>query len=92
MQMNTAQTCVKRVWQAKSRIIRPLFNVESPNFTWTSMPTWSAAIPDMTSLAAFGRHLLKFEKQQKVPPLMGLGRSFSGAVFRLAQPIGGFLV
>ena len=42
---------------SKSRIIQLLFNLESPNFAGTSLPTDSAAIPDMTSPATSGRHL-----------------------------------
>ena len=36
MQFNTAQKCVKGVQPTKNRIIPRLFNIESPNLTWTS--------------------------------------------------------
>ena len=51
----------------KSRIIRPLFDRESPKLAGTSVPTHSIAIPDMTSPAAYGRHLSMFEKRPKMP-------------------------
>ena len=37
---NAIKYCVKRVWPAKSRIIRPLFQLELPNFTWTPTYLW----------------------------------------------------
>ena len=37
MQLNTAKKCIKWVRLAMSRLIRPLFNVESPNYTRTSI-------------------------------------------------------
>ena len=38
MQLNTSQKSVKLVLSAKSQIIWPLFNIESPNFTrWPSL-------------------------------------------------------
>ena len=40
-QLNTACKCIKRDQPATSRMIRPLCNVESPNFTRTSMSTES---------------------------------------------------
>ena len=56
MQLNTAQSTRKKlVRPAKSQIIRPLFNIESPNFARTSRPTCSAAKPDIT----------KFEERPK---------------------------
>ena len=47
--------------RANSRFIRPLFNVESPNFTMISMPAYSTSTPDMTSSATSGLHFSKFE-------------------------------
>ena len=74
MQLNTAQKGAKRVRPATSRIIRPLFNTESPNFTRIFMQTYSSATPNITSSATQGRHLSKFEKRPKMPPPMALDR------------------
>ena len=41
LQLNTAYKRVKLDQPATSRITWPMFNVESPNFTRTSMPTYS---------------------------------------------------
>ena len=57
-------TCVN-VCGCQRVIIRPLFNVESPNFTRTFMPTYSYATPDMTSAATSGRYLSRFEKNRR---------------------------
>ena len=40
-----------------SRISRERFDIESPNFTGTFIPTCSTSPPDMTSLASSGRKL-----------------------------------
>ena len=53
--------------RSKSRIIRPLFNRESPKPAGTSVPAQSKSIPDMTSPCASGRHLLRFENGAKCP-------------------------
>ena len=46
----------KRVRTAKSRIIQPLFNLESPNVSRKSVMIRATATLDMTSPAASGRH------------------------------------
>ena len=38
--INTAQKCIKQVQPAKSLLIQPRFNVESPNFIGISMLTY----------------------------------------------------
>ena len=53
---SAAKKWVKWVRPAKSLIVRPLFNLESPN-TGTPMPTYSTATLDMASPATSGRHL-----------------------------------
>ena len=40
-----------------SRISRELLDLESPNFTRASIPTYSTSTPDMTSLTTSGRKL-----------------------------------
>ena len=75
MQLNTAQMCAKRVRPANSQIIRPLLNLESPNSTQTSTPTYSTGQPDMTSPPIFGRHWSKSEKRPEMPPPTTLGRT-----------------
>ena len=45
--------------QSAPRMSREPFDIESPNFTWTSVPTYSTATPDMTSLSTSGRKLLR---------------------------------
>ena len=86
MQLHTAHKSVKRERPANSGIIRQLFNVQSPHFTWTSRPTYSSETPDMTSPAAFDRHLSKLKTAEN-PASDGFGPCFSGEAFRLAQPI-----
>ena len=48
-----------RSFDAKSapRISRKTFDLELPNFIWTSIPTLSTALPDMTSLSTSGLKL-----------------------------------
>ena len=61
--------------QTKSRVIWPLFNVESSIFTHTSMPTCSTEPPDMTTSATSGRHFSKFkETAEDVASYTALGR------------------
>ena len=74
------------------RISQERFDPESPNFRWTSIPTNSIVIPDMTSLAPFGRHLSKFDKTAENAASDGFLSNFSGAVCCLTQIIGGLLV
>ena len=50
----------------KSRIIRLLFNQESPRLAGTSVPIYSKALPDGTLPAASGPHLSEFEKRPKL--------------------------
>ena len=57
-----------------SQIFQPLFNPEPPHVPRTFRPSESAAAPDMTSPAAFDRHLLKFDKRPKMPPPMAFVR------------------
>ena len=61
----SAAKWVKRVQPAKSLIIRPLFNLELPNFSLTYIPTQRTAPLDMTSPANSVRHLSTFEKTAK---------------------------
>ena len=63
---------------AKSHIIRPLFNPESPNFARTSRPTLSAAMLDMASPTSSGQHLSKFEQRSKMLPSTASGRIAGG--------------
>ena len=72
-QLNTAQTCVKWVRSEKSRMIRSLFNVESPNFKLISMPIYYTVAPDKTSPASSDRHLSQFEQEN--PTNCGLRRN-----------------
>ena len=89
----TAQKCVKRVRSAHSRLIRPLFNIRSPNFTRISMPACYTATPVMTSSAASGRHFSKFEKAVENAASYALVSNFSGsgAAFCLPHQQVGFL-
>ena len=68
---------------AKRWIICQLFNVESPNFKRTSMPTYSTAKLHVMSPATSGWHLLKFEKNDWKCRYHGFGPNFSGAAFSL---------
>ena len=52
--------------RTKSRITRPLFNLESPRLAGTSAPTYSKPTPDMTSQVASSRHISKFEMRHKM--------------------------
>ena len=88
-QLNTAQKCIKRVRPATSRMIRPLFNTELPNFTLSSMPRHSTATPDMTS---FGRHFSQFENRLKMPIYFGFRSRFSGTAFCLPNQLVGCLL
>ena len=82
MQLNTAQKCIKRARPANDRIIRSLFNVESPHFVRISMQIYSTATSDMTSSATSGMHLLKFEtKMIENAASHGFVSNFSGATF-----------
>ena len=64
--------------------------IESPNFTGTSMPTCPTFTPDITSPTTSGRKLQR-KKQSKMPPQPALGRILVPQ--RLASPpIGGLLV
>ena len=75
-----------------SQIIRPLFNLESPNFTRKSKPTQCTVTPDMTPQATSGRHLSQFdEKRPKMPPPTVLGRILVARRFAY-PPIDGLLV
>ena len=82
---NTAQKCVELVRSAKSRIVRPLFNVESPNFTRTSMS--SSLQPHWIwrhQLLPVGIYPSKFRN-------VGFGSNFSGTAFCLPHQLMGFL-
>ena len=57
--------------KAAPGISRKPFDTESHNFTGTSIPTLSTAIPDITSLSTSGRKL--WGKQSKIPPPMASG-------------------
>ena len=74
-----------------SWIIRPLFNVESPNFTRSSMPTYSSATPDMTSPTTSGRHLSKFKKPAEIAASNGFGLNYSHVTFAWNNKLVGFL-
>ena len=88
MQLNTAQKCVKLARRKKSRIIRPLFSIESPNLARTSRPTYYTAASDMTPPAASVRQLSKFKKAENAAS-DGFGSNFSGAAFGLANQLVG---
>ena len=59
-----------------SKIIRPLFNADSPNVPRTSVPTSlpAMATADMTSPTTSDRQLSKFGKRTKMPLAAALGR------------------
>ena len=86
--LNTACKCVKGDQPAMGRIIRPMFNVESPNFTMPSMPTESTETLDTTSSDTSGWYLSKF---QKTAEHAGNGSNFSGAAFFLPHQLVGVL-
>ena len=66
------------------------FDVESPNFTGTPMPTGPTFASDMTSLTTSGRRLQR-KKKSKMPPQTALGQIL--VAWRFASPpIGGLLV
>ena len=71
--------------RSKSQIIRPLFNLDSPNVARTCMPALYTAKPDMTSPAASDRHLSKFEKTAENSASGGFESNFSSAAF--CQPL-----
>ena len=73
----------------RTQISGKQFDLESTNFTWTSILT---ATPDMTSPATSGRHLSQLDKRAEDAASDGFGWNFIGAAFCLAQPIGGLLV
>ena len=77
---------------AKSRIMRPLFDEESPNLTRISMPTYSTATQDMTTSATSGRHFSKFEKNDRKCRLLKLCVEFLWPGVLPAPPTGGLLV
>ena len=56
-------------WAARTSQER--FNLESPQSTWISIPTYSTATPDMTTLTTSGRKLSW--KLSKIWPLVVLG-------------------
>ena len=64
---------------------RERFDLESPNFTRTSPPTYAIATPDMTSPTTSGRHLSKLKKTAENPASDIFGSNFSGAAFCLAH-------
>ena len=92
MQLNTAKKCVKRVPPAKSRIIRPMFNVVSLNFARMSMPTKSTARPNITSSATSGRSQSKFWKTGENAASDGFESNSRGTAFCLRQPVDEVLV
>ena len=60
-----------------------VFKVESPDFTWTSVPICSTATSDITPSATSGRHLSKFEKTTGNAASGGFESNFSGVAFCL---------
>ena len=66
---------------SQSRIIRPLFNLESPNFARTSMPTENKAALNMTSPATSGQHLSKLQNTAENAASDGFRSNF----FRIVQ-------
>ena len=91
LQLNTACKYVKLDCPATSRIVKLLFNVQSPNFTGTSMPTYSTATLDTTSSATSGRHLSKLDKTAENAASDCFGSNFSAAAFRLPHQLVGVL-
>ena len=77
---------------AKSRIIRPLFNVKSQNCTWTSKLTYSTATPDMTSPAISVRCLSKFDKLPKMTHPTVWGQILVARRFASPSQLMGFLL
>ena len=84
-------TCVSRrrlrrssITKWGSLISQERFDLESPDFTGPSVPTYSTATPIMESSAASGRHISKFVKTaENVAAYDGFGSYFSGAAFCL---------
>ena len=71
---NAIQYCKKvgkTLRPAKSRIIQPLFRIESPNFIRTSTPTQFTTTSNMTSSTTCYQHFSQFEKQPKMQPPTG---------------------
>ena len=66
---NAFKYCTKsaqnRSGRPKSLIIRPVFNLESPKFAWTSIQTYYTALLDMTPPATSSQHLSTFELNAK---------------------------
>ena len=62
-------TCVHRrrsaITKLAARVSQEQSDLESPNFTQTSIPVWSIATPDITSPATSGRHFNEVEKRPK---------------------------
>ena len=62
LQLNTAQKVRRRGPTGnESNNSAPVFNMESPNFTRTSILAYARAASDMTSLATSGRQLSQFK-------------------------------
>ena len=82
------------ITKSAARISQERFDLESPSFTQTSMPTHSTATPDRASPAPFGRHLSTFAKNAPAENAASddFDPNFTGAAFFLAQPIGGIFV
>ena len=92
LQLNTVCKCIKQNQPAMSRITRYLFNVESPNFTRTPMPTESTGTRDMPSSINSGRDLSKFYKTVKNAAFDGFESNFNGAAFCLPRQLVGVLL
>ena len=60
------------------RISRKRFDLESPNFTQTSIPTLSTVVPDMTSFSTSGRKLQR--KTVENTAFNGFGWNFSRTI------------
>ena len=90
---NATKYCTKlcKTSAGDSRIFRPWFNIESPNFTWTSMPTQSTATLDMTS-QLFLVYIYRSSKKRPKCWLWRLWVEFLWCNVLPAPPVGGLLV
>ena len=66
MQPNTAHECARRLGPTWCRIVRLIFNPESPNLKRSSILACVIAMRDMTSLFSSGRQLSQFKIRPKL--------------------------
>ena len=67
-----------------------IFDLESPNVTRISTPTYSKAASDIPSPTTPGRHFSKFKKRPKMPPLAAVGQILVARRFAWPNQLVGF--